>query len=233
MDRAFYMLALLTTAAACVSHPEPDVQTQQTSAATLAAGEIVTVLSATRTSARTEFATCVHEAMLETAPNLALMPGHEFRDALYPWFEPATLPADVEELSMLISKPAVKRRIEELAVRYVVVIAGNTDRQNEGSFTCVATYSGAGCLGFSSEERTSRLSAALWDVEQGASAGEVTAKTAGTRVSIGVIVPILFFSATESAACDGLGERLAQLLTGKAPVTTKPGDVVPNAVYVD
>lgn len=233
MRRASYLLAFLAATAACVSYPDPDVQTRQTSVAKLGAGEMVTVLSLTRTTAQTEFSDCVHEAMLESAPDLALMPGHEFRDALFPWFEPATLPAGVEELSALISKPVVKRRIEDLQVRYVAVIAGNTDRLNEGSFNCVAAYSGAGCLGFGSEERTSRLSAALWDVEQGAFAGEITATTAGTNVSIGVIVPILLFSATESAACDGLGERLARLLSGDAPTTTHPGGAVPNAVFVD
>ena len=74
-----------------------------------------------------------------------------------------------------------------------------------------------GCLGFSTQDRESRITAAVWDLKQGTSAGQLTAKTTGTNVSIGVLVPILFFSATETAACEGLGKRLAQFVTDKSP----------------
>lgn len=227
------VLAIVVGITACVSYPEPDIQTQQAATAGLAPGEMVTVLSVARTNDQTSFADCVHDAMSETEPDLAIMPGRKFRDALYPWFEPATFPTSVDELTALLARPAVKRRIEELNVRYVAVVDGNTSRRNEGSFICTGGGYGGGCLGYSSEDRESRITAALWDLEQGASAGEVSAKTTGTNVSIGVLVPVLFFSATESAACDGLGHRLAQLMSGRAPLKAEPDGRVPNAVYVE
>lgn len=178
------------------------------------------------------FVKCVVEEMHEAAPDLTIMPAREFRDALYPWFEPATAPDHIDELTALLSRPAVKRRIEELDVRYVAVVGGNTVGENEGAFGCFAAYSGAGCLGLSTEDRESRFSAAVWDMKQGTSVGALSAKSSGTNVFIGLIVPIVFYSATASAACDALGQRLAEFVTGKTPVKLNPDGTPSEPVLV-
>ncbi len=210
-------LAILVGVAACVSYPEPEIQAPQATNAAMAPGEAVTVLSGSQTYEQSTITRCVHRAMREAEPGLKIMPGRKFRDALFPWFEPATAPANTDELAAMLARPAVKRRVEELAIRYVVVAAGSTTKKDEGFFFCGGGGPGVGCLGFSTQDRESRITAAVWDLKQGTSAGQLTAKTTGTNVSIGVLVPILFFSATETAACEGLGKRLAQFLTGKSP----------------
>ncbi len=210
-------LAILAGVAACVSYPEPDIQAPQAAYAAIAPGEAVTVLSASQTHEQSTITRCVHRAMREAEPGLKIMPGQTFRDALFPWFEPTLAPANADELAALLARPAVKRRVEELSIRYVVVATGSTTKQDEGLFFCGGGGPGVGCLGFASQDRESRITAAIWDLKQGTSAGQLTAKTTGTNVSIGILVPILFFSATETAACEGLGKRLAQFLTGKSP----------------
>ncbi len=210
-------LAIFAGVAACVSYPEPDIQAPQTAYAAIAPGEAVTVLGTSQTYEQSRITQCVHRAMREAEPGLKIMPGSKFRDALFPWFEPTLVPANANELAALLARPAVKRRVEELAIRYVVVAAGSTTEKNEGFFFCGGGGPGAACLGFSSQDRKSTMTAAIWDLKQGTSAGQLTAKTTGTNVSIGVLVPIFFFSATETAACEGLGKRLAQYVTGKSP----------------
>ena len=210
-------LAMLAGASACVTHPEADVQATEFNPSNLASGEMVAVLSDLYTREQAGFVDCIMEEMREAAPELAIMPVRKFRDALYPWFEPATTPDHIDELTVLLGRPAVKRRIEELDVRYVAIVGGRTDSENDGAFGCVGAYAGAGCLGVSTEDRHSHFSAAVWDLKQGDSAGTITAKTSGTSVFVGVIVPIMFFSATESATCDALGRRLADFMTGKTP----------------
>lgn len=214
---ATFVFAILAGASACAYYPKPDVQLQRTTHKGLEAGETVTILSAAQSLQQTKFAECVDRAMRESAPALNTMPGSKFRDALYPWFEPAAAPATVDELTVLLARPAVKRRVAELKVRFVVVVSGNTSGDSRGFFDCGAGYGGAGCLGVESWDRETRISAAVWDLTQGSSVGDVTAKTAGTSVAIGIGVPILFLALTESAACDGLGQRLAQFVTGMSP----------------
>ena len=225
-------LAVLVGSVACVSHPEAELQAPQSSPAALVSGEAVAVLSDSYTQEQLRFVECVNEEMQEAAPALEIMPARKFRDALYPWFEPATAPDHIDELTALLSRPAVKQRIGELDVRYVAVVGGHTTRENEGAFGCFAAGHGAGCLGLGTEDRESQFSAAVWDLKQGTSAGEITAKTSGTNVYIGVIVPIMFFSATESAACDALGKRLAEFVTGKTPVKLDPAGAPREPVYV-
>ena len=225
-------LAVLAGSSACVIHPEADVQAPESEPAPLASGEAVAVLSDLYTQQQARFVECTMEEMRAAAPELVIMPEREFRDALYPWFEPATAPDHIDELSALLGRPAVKRRIEELDVRYVAVVGGNTVSEEGGAFGCAGAYAGAGCLGFGTEERDSRFSAAVWDLKQGTSAGAITAETSGTNVFIGVIVPIMFFSATESATCEALGQRLAEFMTGKAPVKLDPKGKPPKPVYV-
>ncbi len=209
--------AILVGVAACVSYPEPEIQAPRATIAAVAPGEAVTVLRASQTYEQSRITRCVHRAMRDAEPELKIMPGRKFRDAFFPWLEPSTAPANADEFGAMLARPAVKRRVEELAIRYVVVAAGSTTGKNEGFFFCGGAAHGAGCLGLSWMDIESRVTAAVWDLKQGTSAGQLTANTTGTTVAIGLIVPIFFISATEAAACEGLGTRLARFVTGKLP----------------
>ncbi len=210
-------LAILVGVAACVSYPEPTIQAPQAPIATLAPGELVAVLGTRQSYALSTITNCVEGAMRDAGPGLKIMPGRKFRDAFFPWLEPATAPANADEFGAMLARPAVKRRIEELAIRYVVVVVGATTKKSEGFFFCGGAGHGVGCLGFSSQHRESKMTAAVWDLQQGTSTGQFAAKTTGTNIAIGLLLPIFFFSATETAACEGLGKRLAQFLAGKSP----------------
>ena len=209
--------AILVGVAACVSYPEPEIQAPRAAIAAIAPGEAVTVLGASQTYEQSRITRCVQRAMREAEPDLKIMPGRTFRDALFPWFEPTMAPTNADELAALLARPAVKRRVEELAIRYVVVAASSTTGKNEGFFFCGGAGHGAGCLGLSWMDIESRVTAAVWDLKQGTSAGQLTANTTGTNVAIGLLVPVFFISATETAACEGLGTRLARFVTGKSP----------------
>ncbi len=210
-------LAILVALAGCVSYPEAEIQAPPSTNAAMAPGEAVTVLSGSETTEQSSIAQCVLEAMGDAEPDLEMMPGGAFRDALFPWFEPASAPANADELAALLARPAVERRVAELAIRYVVVAAGSTTEEAEGFFFCGGSGPGVGCLGFSTQDRESRMTAAVWDLERGTSAGQLTANATGTNVAIGLVVPIFFFSDTQTAACEGLGTRLARFVTGASP----------------
>jgi hypothetical protein len=46
----------------------------------------------------------------------------EFTDALFPWFEPSTAPANADGLRVLLERPGVVPRLQQIGVRYVVAL---------------------------------------------------------------------------------------------------------------
>jgi hypothetical protein len=68
----------------------------------------------------------------------------EFTDALFPWFEPSTAPANAEGLRFLLQRPGVMPRLQQIGVRYVVWIDGNTQQTDSGgSVACAVGPCGA------------------------------------------------------------------------------------------
>ena len=91
-----------------------------------------------------------------------------FMDAMFPWFEPRTAPMNTSDLPEIIAQPALAERLEEIGLRYLVWIDGNTQRtDSSGTMTCSITTAGAGCFGFLSWENDSSYEASIWDVKTG------------------------------------------------------------------
>jgi hypothetical protein len=80
----------------------------------------------------------------------------QFIDALYPWLEPSTAPANAQAFSSFLSRPGVTDRVTEMGVRYVVWVDGTTQKTDGGgSIACAAGPGGAGCLGLGWWQKTS------------------------------------------------------------------------------
>src|SRR5215469_6742489 len=50
---------------------------------------------------------CLHGALHSARPRLLIISGQDFRDALFPWFEPDTMPANEGEYGSILARPAV------------------------------------------------------------------------------------------------------------------------------
>ncbi len=202
----FVTLILLVVLAGCSS------QSIEDTGATLAApalGEVVVVLGD-----ETGIPACVRRAMQESNPDIGLIASKDFRNALFPWFELATAPRTVADLTSLLNKPKVQKRIESLRIRYVIVVSGGTNEtKTEGGI--IGT--GGGYLGFASWKKISRLSAIVWNFGRAEKAETIRAKVSGTAAVPAFILPLPFIPATETAACNMLGERLAESLGGDRP----------------
>lgn len=157
----------------------------------------------------------------EPRSNLAKSPfqiyaEHHFIDALYPWLEPSTAPANAKGFSTFLARPGVAERVESMGVRYVVWIDGVTQKTDSGgSIACVAAPGGAGCLGLGWWENASGYEATVWDLRQGISAGSLTTDVKGTSVMIGAIAPIPLIAPVRGTACDRMAGQLKSFLTGE------------------
>lgn len=227
---AFALTALL--AAGCTT-----LQAHETLEAPgdLAQGQAVTVLFSDLHPPEGDddtIAKCVRRALHRTSPTLRMIPPQEFRDALFPWFEPGTAPGTPEQLALLLEKPLLQDAITRLGVRYVISVRGSsTHGDSKGAIFCGAGYGGGGCLGFAWVDRESTMSAVVWDLEQPLSSGTVDITVSGTIYVPAFILPIPIPVFTETRACTEIAQRLAQFLGSGGPQTPTrpwPGPSVPD-----
>jgi hypothetical protein len=139
----------------------------------------------------------------------------EFTDALFPWFEPSTAPANANGLKTLLDRPGVSDRLSQIGVRYVVWLDGTTRKTDGGgSVACAAGPGGAGCIGIGWWEKHADYVASIWDLQSALEMGSVTTDVKGTSVLIGALAPIPIISPVRSTACNRLAEQLRSFLVG-------------------
>ena len=167
----------------------------------------------------TSFTDCVASALAKGERPLRLVTQKEFKDQLYPWFEPRTAPTSSKDLAKLFARPGVQKRIIETEVRYLAWISGDTiTTDSGGSFSCTLSSFGGGCFGVSYWEEDASYEASIWDVENMTTSGQISADANGTSYLAGVILPIPIIARPGNAACKALANQLREFLQ-VSPVT--------------
>ena len=155
------------------------------------------------------YITCVENALGRGSKGLRVVPRQEFVDSLFPWFEPRTAPAKTEGLTKLMERPGIAGIVQDLGVRYIVWLDGDTETVAQGgSLSCAAGPGGGGCFGFAWWQKDADYEAAVWDLEGNEAAGTVTADVSGTSFLPALVVPIPLIARTQAAACKGLAQQL-------------------------
>jgi hypothetical protein len=185
-------------------------------------GESIVIIEASYhvTTSNTEdgFVDCVTSAVQRGSNGLNVYPDEDFVDALFPWFEPRTMPQGPESLAELLKRPGIATQLNNSGVRYIVWLNGDTERTNGGgSLSCAVGPGGGGCFGLAWWENDSSYEASVWDVRKGVSAGEVSAAVHGTSMVPALIIPLPFIARTQKAACKGLSRELRTFITGSGP----------------
>ena len=167
----------------------------------------------------TSFTDCVASALAKGERPLRLVTQKEFKDQLYPWFEPRTAPTSSKDLAKLFARPGVQKRIIETEVRYLAWISGDTiTTDSGGSFSCTLSSFGGGCFGVSYWEEDASYEASIWDVENMTTSGQISADANGTSYLAGGILPIPIIARPGNAACKALANQLREFLQ-VSPVT--------------
>lgn len=156
-----------------------------------------------------KYINCIENSLARGSKGLRVIPRKEFVDSLFPWFEPRTAPAETKGLPKLMERPGVAERIREQGVRYIIWLAGDTEKvAGGGSLSCAAGPGGGGCFGFAWWQNASDYDASIWDLEGLESAGTVSADVSGTSFLPALVVPIPLIARTQAAACKGLADQL-------------------------
>ncbi len=162
-----------------------------------------------------DYIRCIENVIGRGSNALRVIPGQQFIDALFPWFEPRTAPADTKGLVKLMERPGVPEAVKEMGVRYIVWLDGDTERVAQGgSLSCAAGPGGGGCFGFAWWQNDADYVASVWDLEGYESAGTVTADFSGTSFLPAIVIPIPLIARTQSRACKGLGKQLQAFIIG-------------------
>ena len=156
-----------------------------------------------------KFIKCVGDSIGRGREGLRVIPNQEFVDALFPWFEPRTAPAETKGLPALMSRPGVAEVIKEKGVRYLIWLDGDTDKTaGGGSMSCAIGPGGGGCFGFAWWQNESAYEATVWDLDGLEDAGTVSADVSGTSFLPAIIIPVPLIARTRSKACKGLADQL-------------------------
>jgi len=159
-----------------------------------------------------DFVGCVAKKM--RGMNIEILPEEAFIDAIYPWFEPRTAPKGLPRLKRLLEEPAIRAKISEERVRYLVWLDGTSETQGQiGSMSCTVGPTGAGCFGYTQWEKIVFIEAIIWDLTDLTEKGRIRVDSEGTSFLIGIVAPIPLLSPVKSSACSGLGKQLKSFFT--------------------
>jgi hypothetical protein len=207
-------LLLLLVSAACVPVPNAgeieDVDMPFHDEAFLAPGEGVVVLGGPDDAiGRDYFATCLREELQTGDRPVRLIPASDFRDSLFPWFEPDTRPSNDEELVSLFRRPEVQARIQTLNLRHFLLVTGSTTEEKGAGVETVV-------VGVHGSKQRSRLTAKVIDLKTASVLGDAGVEAAATGgLAHFMIYGVILVPTTGSTACEGLGRQLGAVFAGK------------------
>ena len=146
-----------------------------------------------------------------------VLTGMEFRDSLFPFFEPKYAPDTVEEFSAFLAKPGIKARIESMGIRYVVSVVGlNTNlHDDKGAFWCGFAMDFSGCYGMVSVDETTTIATIVWDLNDIENSRVTNAVSSGKNVIVGFLLPLpLKIANSEGQACREMAQQLTTYIEG-------------------
>lgn len=217
MLRITGLLVLLTILSGCVTSRIEQSRESVTGIQTDEAMVLLGRASYNERQTEESFTACIAE-ILSAGPNpIRLIPEREFKDSLFPWFEPRTAPNSADELGRLFAEPGVQERIDASNVRYLAWIDGDTITVDSGgSMSCTISTFGGGCFGMSYWEQDASYEASIWDLKDLNNAGQISADASGTSYLAGLIVPIPIIARPGNAACKGLAQQLRSFIVGES-----------------
>ncbi len=164
-----------------------------------------------------EWLSCIESGIRDSAQKMRFIGFEQFRDAAFPWFEPAVQqPLTPEAWRERLSDPLIAEAAVGVGARYALLVGGDTENgPGSGSLACSIAPGGAGCFGYTSGPRHTGLQLTLVDFGQRELVGDIDISESGTYTWIGLLVPIPIIDPTETEACRKASAKVRRLLKGR------------------
>jgi len=216
-DRSLKLLTSLLAIIALNGCTTASVQDVRKGGTGINAGEAVVIMAKSYhlgNETEAKYIQCVEDSLARGSKGLRVIPSNEFVDLLFPWFEPRTAPAETKNLAKLMNRPGVAERIAEQKIRYIVWLAGDTEKvAGGGSLSCAAGPGGGGCFGFAWWQKDADYDASVWDLDGLESAGTVSTDVSGKSFMPALVIPLPFIARTQAKACHTLADQLHSFIT--------------------
>ncbi len=216
-DRTLKLLAGMMAIVAFSGCTTSTVQDVRTGGTGIGDGEAIVIMGKSYhlgNETEAKYIQCVEDAMAQGREGLRVIPRNEFVDLLFPWFEPRTAPAETKNLAKLMARPGVAEKIAEQNIRYIVWLAGDTEKvAGGGSMSCAAGPGGGGCFGFAWWQKDADYDASVWDLDGLESAGTVSTDVSGKSFMPALVIPLPFIARTQAKACHTLADQLHSFIT--------------------
>ncbi|TDF35130.1 hypothetical protein EYS14_22400 [Alteromonadaceae bacterium M269] len=158
-----------------------------------------------------DYVSCIEEELGLRFRSLNIIPEQQFLDSMYPYFEKSTAPLTIHNLSQIMQKPVVTKKLEELNMSHLIWIAGNTRRTGvSGSISCATT----GCLGYATWSDAADYEAHIWDIEKLSESDSIETNREGTSHLPAIVVPIPILARVQTGACREMAEDITRSLRG-------------------
>jgi len=160
--------------------------------------------------ARRRLERCMLEEIEDNELSLKPILQGDLRDQLYPWLSRSNYPKGLSELESIVKEPAVRERLLELGVNYIVSWDGETI---SAPFTGPFYVTAYGVLGYESSDKVSTIRADLLAVEDGRVVTSFESTREGTDTVLGlVLVPVPIPEDTEGAVCEEITRQIDDFL---------------------
>jgi hypothetical protein len=184
--------------------------------------QITIILSARDAASPSEYdesgiEACLSGAMLATTSGLKFVPAEEFRRAAFPGQSFHDAPKKIEDLLAMLSDTEHRGRLVALKIRYLLVVSVATKTtwrsvDPKDDFLGKDGTKGSELLVEVLDVKLARRAGQLGVMASGESSAGVKLVGGG---GAGLLIPVLYFAATESKACDVLGREAAQFLANE------------------
>ena len=156
---------------------------------------------------------CVSRAIRQRRPVQRIVEYDKFRQLAFPEINSASAPRQPKYLSIMFEDSDFREKVSHLGLRYIAFVGGVTKSIVEGGISCVGVGPRGACIGAWTWDKDSRVGASILDLGTMREAEALEARASGTAwFAIVGAFPIGLPAATEAAACDDLGLRIAEFL---------------------
>lgn len=182
-------------------------------------GRIV-VLSHSNTSGNeteAKFTRCIANRLKSKLPTNSYLNNRLFIDVMYPWFEPKQAPAKISDLRNLLNISFIQEKIDELDIRYLVMLSGNTKDVNEKKCeACEIAPVLIGMPGMPTFKKQSNYFAEIWDLKNQVVVADLNARGKGKTYMPIIpvyLIPLPIGGNVRSASCKQLVQQLVKYFT--------------------
>jgi len=156
---------------------------------------------------------CARQAIAGRLPSLRIVPHTELATALTPDLPPGAAPLSMTSLRVLLGEPKFREAADRLSLRYIVIVAGDTEIAANHAWIAGAAFGAPAVLGVSTWKKHTGVSAVILNLHHTTGHTQLEAESSGESW-VGGILPLMagYRANTEERACREIADQIAEAL---------------------